>query len=220
MSGVERIADLKTRLHLVRHGESTHNAEGRIQGHSDTALSELGLRQGQAVAAALAELPIDAIYSSPLRRAWQTAEAIAAPHGKPVMADRRLMELHVGLFQDRLRSELLEECPVEFAQWLSGDEDYVIPGGESRLQLLDRATEAIREIAARGQREVVVVSHGGLLSVLLRHLLDWPEPLPPFSFKNGSITRVGVDANGRFAMLALSETAHLEKAGISLGLDL
>ncbi len=217
---VEQAVSLTTRLHLVRHGESTHNAEGRIQGHSDTALSELGRRQGEAAAAALAALPVDAIFSSPLRRARETAEAIAERQGKLVQTDRRLMELNVGMFQDRLRSELAEECPVEFSRWLSGDDDYVIPGGESRHQLLDRATAAIGEIVAAGHREVVVVTHGGLLSVLLRHLLQWPEPLPPFSFKNGSITRLAVDDEGQFKMLALSETAHLEKAGISLGLDL
>lgn len=208
------------RLHLVRHGESTHNAEARIQGHSNTALSDLGNRQAAAVAAALAALPIDAVYSSPLKRALQTAECIAGRHQLPVTADRRLMELNVGVFQDRLRSELHEEYPVEFERWLSGDEDYVIPNGESRHQLMERACASFRAIAASGHREIVVVTHGGLLSVTLRHLLQWPGPLPPFSFENGSITRIAHGPDGRFTLLALNDTDHLRAVGLSTGSDL
>ena len=64
-------------FYLIRHGESLYNAEGRIQGQSDVALSPLGLLQAQAIAEALADETIDAIFASPLRRAWQTAEPIA-----------------------------------------------------------------------------------------------------------------------------------------------
>ena len=95
-------------LYFIRHGESTHNAEGRIQGHSDAPLSSLGRQQSEAAAKALASIAFDAIYSSPLRRALETAQIIAAPHGLPVLTDPRLMELNVGVFQDRLRSELAE----------------------------------------------------------------------------------------------------------------
>jgi len=207
-------------LYLIRHGESTHNAEGRIQGHSDAPLSPLGWRQSDAAAQALADVPLDAVYSSPLRRAMQTALAIAAPHRLVVSADSRLMELNVGVFQDRLRSELALEFPTELERWLSGDEDFVIPGGESRRQLAARGCDAIRVIAAAGHRQAVVVTHGGLLSVVLRSLLGLNEPLPPFSLQNGSITRLLVDQDGRFRLLALNETEHLTPVGLSHGGDL
>jgi broad specificity phosphatase PhoE len=207
-------------LYLIRHGESTHNAAGRIQGQSDAALSELGRRQGFAAAEVLRSLPLDAIYSSPLRRAKETAEAVAAPHNLPIQTDPRLMELHVGVFQDRLRTELAEEYPDELSRWLSGDEDFVIPGGESRRQLTARGCEAIRSIVASGHSQIVIVTHGGLLSVVLRSLLGLSEPLPPFSIQNGSITRLSVDSAGRFELLALNETAHLKSVGLSLGGDL
>lgn len=207
-------------LYLIRHGESTHNAEGRIQGQSDAAHSDLGRRQSEAVADALSRLPIDAVYSSPLRRAMETAEAIAKPHGLNVQSDPRLMELHAGVFQDRLRSELADEYPVELNRWLSGDVDFVIPGGESRRQLTARGCEAIRAIAAAGHAQAVVVTHGGLLSVTLPRLLRLSQPLPPFSIKNGSITRLRASADGRFTLLAISETAHLQNVGVSEGGDL
>jgi 2,3-bisphosphoglycerate-dependent phosphoglycerate mutase len=207
-------------LYLIRHGESTHNAEGRIQGQSDASLSELGRRQGQAAAEALRSLPIDAVFSSPLRRAKETAQAIASPHHLPVQTDPRWMELNVGVFQDRLKTELAEAYPVELTHWLSGDEDFVIPGGESRRQLAARGRDAMRSVVAAGPSHAVIVTHGGLLSATLRNLLNLTEPLPPFSIQNGSITRLAVDSEGRFTLLALNETAHLDSVGVSDGGDL
>jgi len=93
-------------LYCVRHGESVHNAEGRIQGQADIPLSDFGRRQGEAIAAALAELPIDAIYASPLLRALETAEIVARRLSLPIRIDPRLKEIHIGVFQNRLRSEV------------------------------------------------------------------------------------------------------------------
>jgi broad specificity phosphatase PhoE len=207
-------------LYLVRHGESTYNAENRIQGQSDVPLSELGRRQGQAVAEALAAMPIEAVYSSPLCRASDTAQPIAGRHGLQVCTDPRLMELNVGVFANRLRSELADEYPAELTQWLGGDEDFVIPGGESRRQLTQRGCEAIRSIVAAGHREVVIVTHGGLLSATLRRLLKLVEPLPPFALQNGSITRIAVDGDGRFSLAALNDVGHLRAIGVTRGGDL
>ena len=207
-------------LYLVRHGETTFNAEGRIQGQADAPLSELGRRQSQAVAEVLAALPVEAVYSSPLSRALLTARRIAETHGLIVQTDPRLMELNAGAFQGRLRSELANIYPAELAQWLGGDEDFVIPGGESRRQLTIRGCEVLRGIAAAGHREAVVVTHGGLLSVALRSLLGLRDPLPPFSLRNGSITRVAIDERGQFSLVALNEVEHLRDVGISSGGDL
>jgi broad specificity phosphatase PhoE len=130
------------------------------------------------------------------------------------------MELNVGVFQDRLKSELEVEYPVELERWLSGDEDFVIPDGESRRQLAARGSEAIRSIAAAGHHHAAVVTHGGLLSVVLRSLLDLDEPIPPFSLQNGGITRLSVDPAGRFQLVVLNEIDHLASVGVSRGGDL
>ena len=160
--------------------------KGEFQGQTDVPLSELGRRQSEAVADALCTQPVDAVYSSPLRRAMETARLIAEGHKLSVCADARLMELNVGVFQDRLRSELAETYPLELARWLGGDEDFAIPGGESRRQLAERGCEALRSIATAGHCCTVVVTHGGLLSATLRSLLDLPQALPPFSLQNGA----------------------------------
>lgn len=207
-------------LYFVRHGETTFNAEGRIQGQTDAPLSDLGRRQGEAVADALANCPIDAVYSSPLRRAMETAQAIAGRHGIEVVADPRLMELHAGVFQGRLRAELAELYPAELAQWLGGNDDFAIPRGESRRQLMLRGCEAVRSIAASGHAEAAIVTHGGLLSAVLRTILRMSEPLPPFSIPNGSITRVAVDQSDVFSLVALNESDHLRSIGVTRGGDL
>jgi broad specificity phosphatase PhoE len=207
-------------LYLVRHGETTFNAEGRIQGQSDAPLSELGRRQSLAVADALADVPIEAIYSSPLIRARETAECIAKRHRLAVQTDLRLMELNAGVFEGRLRGELMVAYPTELARWLGGDEDFAIPSGESRRQLAQRGCEAFRSIVAAGHRQAIIVTHGGLLSATLRTLLDMPQPLPPFSLQNGSIARLAVDGEGHFSLVALNEVEHLRGIGLSAGGDL
>ncbi len=207
-------------IHLVRHGESTFNAEHRIQGQSDPPLSELGRRQSTAVADALSTRPIEAVFSSPLQRAWNTALAVAERHGLPVETDPRLMEINAGEFQGQLRRDLELARAEELARWLSGDDDFTIPGGESRRQLTERGCEVLRSIAANGHGEVVVVTHGGLLSVTLRALLGMSEPLPPFSLQNGSITRLEVDREGHFSLAALNQVEHLATIGVSDGGDL
>ena len=141
------------------------------------------------------------------------AQAVGVRHA-------RLMELNVGVFQDRLRSELAETYPLELARWLGGDEDFAIPGGESRRQLAERGCEALRSIATAGHCCTVVVTHGGLLSATLRSLLDLPQALPPFSLQNGAISRLTADRDGRFALIALNETEHLKAVGLSHGGDL
>jgi probable phosphoglycerate mutase len=145
---------------------------------------------------------------------------IAAKLKLPVLDDRRLMELDAGEFEGRLRSELAEVYPVELACWLSGDDDFAIPGGESRRQLAERGSAALRAVAAAGHRQAAVVTHGGLLSATLRSLLNMPQAVSPFALQNGSITRVSVDEDGRFTLVSFNDVGHLRDAGLSGAGDL
>ena len=151
-------------LYCVRHGESVYNAEGRIQGRLNVPLSELGRRQSAAAAAALAGLSVDALYASPLRRAMETAEIIADALGLPIQTDLRLMEIDVGVFQDKRPCELAELYPEALARWKSEDLDFVIPGGESRRQLIARGRAALQAIASTGRQAAIIVAHGRLLT--------------------------------------------------------
>lgn len=167
--------------YLVRHGESLSNREGRVQGQADVELSEVGRRQAAAVGRWSGGLrsmePIAEIWSSPLRRAVETAEAIAAALRLPVRIDERLQELNAGIFQGHLWADLETRFPDAVARWRSGDVDYAIPGGESRSQLAARGHEALESLAARDAAAMIVVAHGGVLTAALGSLIGRRHPL-------------------------------------------
>ena len=201
-------------LYCLRHGETTHNAEGRIQGQSDRAvLSDLGRRQSDEAARALAGRPIEAIYSSPLRRALETALLIARPHGLEVRSDPRLMEINAGIFQDKLRSEVNRLYPQEIAHWNGDDSDYIIPGGESRRQLARRGCEAFEAIRRARHREAVVVAHGRMLTFTFKSLVGIPDDQPPYSLHNGSISTLVLHDDGRTELVSLDRVDHLGSVG-------
>jgi len=200
-------------LICIRHGQSQFNSEGRIQGQWDTPLSELGQAQAQALAVALGHEPIDAVFSSPLRRAVQTALPTAAALGQEVRVVPGLQEINAGLFQGLLWSEIEVRYPDEARRWLAHEPDFVVPGGESRAQLMQRGRAAFEEIRRSGPFDrVAVFTHGGLLGAALKSLLDIPAARNPFGFFNGSITRIRWDAHVK--LLTLNETEHLRAAAV------
>jgi probable phosphoglycerate mutase len=206
-------------LYCIRHAESSYNAEGRIQGHLDVSLSDMGRRQSEAVADVLAPLPIDAVFVSPLRRAKETAEPIVRAVGRPPQPLRELIEINVGIFQGKRRDELSRLHPAEMAQWSSGDPDYIIPGGESRRDLMRRGQAALQRIAECGHRQVVVVSHGALLAAAMKALLEIPARRYPFLLENASISRLEIDGD-LVRLHSLNEVAHLRDVGLAGGGDL
>lgn len=201
-------------LYCVRHGESTFNVEGRLQGQSDTRLSPLGQKHAAAIAATLSKLPIDAVYSSPLSRALETAHPLADALGLPIERDDRLKEIHIGVFQGTLAAELGDRFPQEAARWRSQDPDYRIPGGESRRDLMQRAAAAFQQIHAAGHRQAVVVAHGGVLAAALKALLAVPAERNPFMLYNGSISMI--EWGGQVKLVTLNQTDHLRLAGCEL----
>lgn len=211
--------------YLIRHGESVSNAAGRVQGQEDVELSALGLRQADAVAAWSRGLVgpggagVDEIWSSPLSRARETAERIAAALGLPLRLDDTLRELHAGIFQGHLWADLEVRFPAEVARWRSGDADYAIPGGESRSALAARGRAALEALAARPVRSMIVVAHGGILTAALGSLVGRSHPLlaavaeRPFTrlpaLDNCSVTTLGWPGP---ELVAFNETAHLGAA--------
>ncbi len=154
-----------TRLLLVRHGQSEWNALGRWQGQADPPLSALGRAQAHQAAAGMSD--VDAVVSSDLRRAFDTATIIAERLDLgPVSVDGRWREREVGQFTGLTRPEIELRWPGILA-----DPTPDIPGGESSAALLRRGLEAIDEVTQTyGGARVLVVSHGGLIRRLERHL--------------------------------------------------
>lgn len=203
-------------LYCVRHGESTYNSEGRVQGQSDVPLSPLGLRQGAAVAETLRTMGIEAVFTSPLRRAYQTAELAAAASRCPIFVDDGLKEIHAGIFQDQLRRDLEAAWPDEYRRWTGGDMDYAIPGGESRRQLAERGAAALRRIAAAPYQRAAVIAHGRLFVVAFSALMPHEAHRIPRALQNASITTLEADAaTGEFRLLSVNQTDHLQTVGLT-----
>ncbi|MGE0607762.1 MAG: histidine phosphatase family protein [Pirellulales bacterium] len=196
-------------LYLIRHGESAFNAEGRIQGQMNPPLSELGRRQSLALVPAMLELGIEAVYASPLERAFDTARPSAAALGQEIRPLESLMELNAGIFQGKTWPRIRDEHPAESQRWLSGEADFRIPGGESRRDLMVRGRAVLSLIRQGNERAVAVFSHGGILSAALKSLLEIPAELNPFSFFNGSLSKLSWQS--QIKLLTLNQIDHLRR---------
>ena len=201
-----------TKLLLVRHGQSTWNAQGRLQGWADPPLDDTGQEQALKLARRLAaeEKNVSAIYSSPLLRARQTAEAIGLTLGLTVQTDDRLKENDVG----RLAGLTGAEIEARFPEWVAARRASVEwappPGGEDRDAFVSRAVAVMCDIVAHHpDQTVAIVSHGGTLGVYLAHLLEMPiHRSLPFQFDNTSLSIVKVSER-RVRLFKFNDTSHL-----------
>jgi broad specificity phosphatase PhoE len=164
------------RLFAVRHGITDWNALGRIQGHSQSELTDTGRKQAEAISDRLAGERIDAIYSSDLNRAMDTARAIARPHALAVHADARLREAAYGDWEGRTMDELRLLYPETVTQWMTEPVAVAPTGGESLEQVAARVGSLLDEFRARPTEEqIVVVGHGGSIRALLCLALNLPQ---------------------------------------------
>lgn len=155
-------------LWLVRHGQTDWNLEGRYQGQTDLPLNATGLAEAERAAALLAGQPIDAIYTSDLRRAEQTAAAIARACGIPYRVEARLREIDLGEWEGELFADIKARHPELIEARRRDPLDFRAPGAESLREVAERVCEATDAIAARHPGEtVVIVSHGVALAPLI-----------------------------------------------------
>lgn len=154
------------RLILVRHGQTDYNATHRLQGQINIEMNDVGQAQATAVAESLAGLSdVQAVYSSPLSRAFGTAEAIAGGLGLQVQVDERLLERAFGQWEGLTRAQIKEKWPEEFQAWVSGRSVDGM-GVESRASVGERMNAACREFHERHpEGSVLVVSHGAALTI-------------------------------------------------------
>jgi len=204
---------------LLRHGQTTTNAQEVIQGpRIDAPLSDLGLRQAASLGEALAHRPIEAVYSSPLVRARSTAEALVRRHQRrdatakgqlAVQVVPELYEMDYGAFIGRTVSDVRDEMDQVLDAWRMGFVDQPFPGGESAILAQHRIRPfAARVLQAAKDREVAVVAHGRINRVLIATLTGAGlTRLEEFPQSNASITELQVDA--AVTVKRLNDTAHL-----------
>jgi broad specificity phosphatase PhoE len=213
------------KLILVRHGESVGNQENRLQGNNDYDLTELGKVQAELTAERLRAEGVCSVYSSPLRRAAATAEAIATVLGCPPLFLPELREYDFG----ELAGETYAELRQRFGGPALGPDgrpiERVYPGQEGRDVFFKRVTDCFWSIVERHRAEekVAIVSHGGPIALLCQSVLGLPYKRPmPFAIDNCSLSTVHVfdgeweDGRPRAAIHALNDVCHLRKANTAL----
>jgi alpha-ribazole phosphatase len=169
-------AGANTRLLLIRHAEPGAEARGRCYGTLDVGLSDEGLRQADRLARALARGGLAAIYTSPRRRALQTAATLGRVHGLAPVVDERLCEIDFGDFEGRTYEEIEREHPDLFRRWMETPTEIEFPNGESYERLEARALLALASILEHHRGETVaVVSHGGIARAILADCLSIPS---------------------------------------------
>ncbi|KDP31898.1 hypothetical protein JCGZ_12359 [Jatropha curcas] len=198
---------------VVRHGETLWNVDGRLQGHLDVELNEVGRQQAALVADRLSKEPkISAIYSSDLKRASETAEIIAARcGGLEVIEDENLRERHLGDLQGLVLHEAAKVSPEAYQAFLSRQTAQHIPGGgESLDQLYQRCTSCLQKIAKKHKGErVVVVTHGGVIRALYRRAC--PNKKPPGKVLNTSINIFIIPDGNKWTAKTWGDVSHLNQ---------
>jgi broad specificity phosphatase PhoE len=208
------------KLILVRHGESVGNQENRLQGHNDYDLTDLGRVQAELTAERLRDLDVRHIYTSPLLRAYTTAETIAAVLGCPAVSLAELREYDFG----ELAGETYADLRQRFGGPALGPDgrpvERVYPGEEGRDVFFRRVTDAFWAIVDRHPGEnVAIVSHGGPIALLCQTVLGLPYKRPmPFGVDNCSLSTVRVreevaeQGQPRAVLAGLNDVCHLRRA--------
>lgn len=203
-----------THVLLIRHGQSLGNAEGRFGGHTDTPLSPRGRKQAAATAEALASEKLDAIYSSDLPRAIESATPLAKKAGIEIQLTEGFRERSVGVMEGLTFEEAAAQHPDQYAALLHRDFEHVLLGGESYRQTLDRASRKLDEIIERHKGgRIAIFTHTGTICILALHImgaLDAPELKPVWIHSsNCGISRFDLRDDGYVRVETINDTQHL-----------
>jgi probable phosphoglycerate mutase len=199
-----------TRLFALRHGQTAWNAEQRIQGHTDIPLDATGRWQAAQLAHALADEPLAVVYSSDLRRAFETAQPLAAATGAPLVTDARLRERGFGAFEGHTYADIDKLWPAESARWRRRESGAGPEGGEPLESFHARCVGAVCELAAAHAGQcIAIVAHGGVLDSLYRAAVGVDLAAPrSWQLGNASINRLLFNGE-RLSLVGWSDAQHL-----------
>ena len=200
----------ETVLTLVRHGETTWNAEGRIQGHLDIPLSDTGLAQAAAVSRRLGDEAFDAILSSDLERALQTARPIVRNPERAILCDTRLRERHLGVLQGLTGEEAAMHQPQAWQAFKARNPEAVLEGGETLGEFSQRVVGLIEDLVrVHAGSRLLLVTHGGVLDATYRHVTGMPlSALRNFPIGNTSVN-VLLHRGGVWSVESWGDVSHL-----------
>jgi ribonuclease H / adenosylcobalamin/alpha-ribazole phosphatase len=195
---------------LLRHGQTLMSVQKRYAGRSDMPLTDLGVQQATAAAKRLASAGIGVIVTSPLLRAVQTAQEVAATTGAPVITDDGFRETDFGAWEGLTFAEVRERWPAELTAWLA-DPELAPPGGESFAQVRERVTGALhRALAGRQGQATLIVSHVTPIKTLVAAaLLAPPVALYRMHLDVAALSAIDWYADGPAVLRSFNDTRHL-----------
>lgn len=204
-------------FYLVRHGQTDWNKEGKIQGTTDILLNETGHKQAKQLAIVLREknkvtcshkTRIDAVYTSPLLRAYQTADILAQEQNLPLRRLFELRERDFGDWEGKSWEQVEKDHPDEFRLWREQPMVGMPSGGESRESCEERSERAIKRILEETAGDAVIVAHGGIMVFLMNYLLRFQREPQETIVSNASLSIVSYDrSTGMGNLIALNKKA-------------
>jgi broad specificity phosphatase PhoE len=196
-------------LVLIRHGETEYNRADVFRGRNDLPLNERGRMQAQAASEYLAGEEFVAFCSSPLRRAMETAEAIAEPHGGNVRPLEDFIDVDYGEWSGKSIEEIAASWPREFATWAEDPEIAVFPRGEAVASVKERLQKGMERLAMEHDGRVLLVGHKLINRMILCYVLGLPTSgIWRMEQSNGAINRISREERG-WTLRRLNDTAHL-----------
>jgi broad specificity phosphatase PhoE len=202
------------KLILVRHGETKWNHENRIVGHTQIALNSNGREQVARLSRALKDEKVSAIFSSPLRRARETAAAVANAHRLEVVTDDALKEVDAGELEGLTFGEVMERYGDFFQEWIKGNPSLRMPGGESMTELRQRTWPAVERVVGEyHDGMVILVSHSlAILSIISGALGMSTTDFRRLRLNVASISILNF-RDGDVSLELFNDTCHLEGGG-------
>ena len=201
------------RIYFMRHGETVWNTERRYQGMTDIELSAEGLRQADIAAERFKGIDIDKIFCSPLKRAAATAKPIADEKGLDVIYEDPFREICFGEWEGKTVPELTEKYGADYINFIREPHKYGFPGEGSIDRVMDRIKPAIDRMIAEEDGNVLIVSHGGIIRLMIMYIMGLDNSwFTKMWINNTGISIIEVK-DGRRLMLTVNDSAHLAQSG-------
>lgn len=200
------------RIYLIRHGQTDWNIQGKIQGSHDIPLNETGLMQAEKLAAGMESRPVKKIFSSTLKRAMKTAEALGSRQEAEIIPMPQLIEVEFGKWEGLTWEEIEKAYPKEYRHWVTDPAQAAPPGGESQKEIINRCKAALYEIIKQtgGREDIAVVSHGATLAWLVSVMLGPDVEDESIIVENASITTVHYSPLTEiFTVVEKNDTSHM-----------
>lgn len=203
---------MKTKLIIVRHAEAVGNKIREFHGWTDEGITERGRLQAARVAERLKNIHIDVIYSSTMKRTLETARYIAATKNLPIIQVEDLKEINGGLWEGMKWSELADKYPDEYDIWENKPHLCQMPGGENMKCFQQRVVAAVMRIVEKeAGKNVLIVTHGTVIKVLLCHLKELPlEEMVRIPWCDNTAVTIGTWENCRFRVETEGDVSHLD----------